>query len=230
MQALSLLLEATMALCFVAAFAITLVQTRTKPLRKALLTGVACVLAIVGAVGFFGAAISATGGLNWLPPTFEWPMGRASGVVTLENGMHAVPHAPTGRLQVYDAEWRYVRGWRVDASGGVFRLRPAAESRIEVFTARGQRRLVYTTDGELVTSEAYDSYPPEIGKTVFVPTRPWLWVFTSPFYSWLSIAAGLIILIFFERGGAPNANSNQPGARLLHRLQDWVAKVRDESK
>lgn len=209
MQAFSLLLEAALALCFVGAFAITLVQARTKPLPKAILTGVACALAIVGAVGFFGAAISATGGLNWLPPTFEWPMGRAHGVVTLENGMHAVPHAPTGRLQLYDGQWRYIRGWRVDANGGVFRLRPAADSRIEVFTARGHNRLVYTTDGSLISSEPYGNYPPEIGQTKFVPTRPWLWVFTSPFYSWLSIAAGLIILIFFDRTRPANANRTE---------------------
>ena len=50
MQAFSLLLETTMALCFVGAFAITFVQARSKPWRRAILTGVACLLAIVGAV------------------------------------------------------------------------------------------------------------------------------------------------------------------------------------
>lgn len=209
MQAFSLLLEAILAMCSVGAFAITLVQARTKPWRKAILTGVACVLAIVGAVGFFGAAFSATGGLNWLPPTFEWPMGRASGVVTLTNGLHAVPHAPTGRLQIYDSDWHYVRGWRVDANGGVFRLRPAADGRIEVFTARGDRRLVYSTDGTLLYNEASGGYPPDVGETTYIPTRPWLWVFTSPFYSWLSIAAGMIILIFFDRKVRGPANQTE---------------------
>ncbi|MCC6795328.1 MAG: hypothetical protein IT366_09440 [Candidatus Hydrogenedentes bacterium] len=197
-----------MALCIVGAFAITFVQSRTKPWRQAILTGVACLLAIVGAVGFFGAAISATGGLNWLPPTFEWPMGRASGVITLDNGMHAVPHAPTGRLQIYSADWRFIRGWRVDASGGVFRLRPGAGNQIEVYTARGDNRLVYAVEGNLLSKEAFGSYPPDIGAIAYVPTRPWLWVFTSPFYSWLFVAVGLIILIFFDRGGKSKAGVN----------------------
>jgi hypothetical protein len=37
-------------------------------------------LLAIGAAGFFGLVFSATGGLNWLPSSFEWPVGSAHGI------------------------------------------------------------------------------------------------------------------------------------------------------
>jgi len=35
--------------------------------RRRWLVGIGAIFAMIGALGFFGAALSATGGLNWLP-------------------------------------------------------------------------------------------------------------------------------------------------------------------
>src|SRR5438270_13980897 len=92
---------------------------------------------VVGAAGFFGSGLSAVGGHNWLPSSFEWPMGYAQGVVTTREGLHVVPHTPTGRIQIYDADWSFVRGWHVEAGGGDFRLLEPAMGQLHVITARG---------------------------------------------------------------------------------------------
>src|SRR5437773_3218687 len=56
----------------------------------------------IGAIGFFGSALSATGGLNWLPASFEWPVGTADNVVATADHFFVVPHTPSGRIQIYD--------------------------------------------------------------------------------------------------------------------------------
>src|SRR5262249_12353168 len=63
-------------------------------------------LAVIGSLGFFGNAFSDVGGLNWLPASFEWPCGYVSGVATTDSGLYVVPHTPSGRIQVYDADWK----------------------------------------------------------------------------------------------------------------------------
>ena len=93
---------------------------------------------MVGAAGFFGSALSAVGGLNWLPHSFEWPVGYAGGVVSTSEGLHVVPHTPSGRIQVYNANWTFRTGWHVDAHAGAFKLLAPAEGRLDVITSRGR--------------------------------------------------------------------------------------------
>ena len=154
----------------------------------------ASVLLIVGAVGFFGSGLSAIGGLNWLPGSFEWPVGNASGVITVSN-FFVVPHTPSGRVQVYGRDWKFVRGWHVDAGGGTFKLKMPDQYHIAVITARGQWHYVFDLNGKLLSKEkyspaSYSAFQGE-GQSYVVPTPPWLWVFSSPFYSWLLIALGI---------------------------------------
>jgi len=167
--------------------------------RRRWLVGIGAIFAMIGALGFFGVALSATGGLNWLPESFEWPVGFANGVVSTEDHFFVVPHTPSGRVQVYDSHWKFVRGWHVDAGGGTFILRVLQGGRVEVLTARGEWRYVFELSGNLLSKEhhlsaAYSSFPKE-GQSRFVPTAPWLWVFSNPIYSWLSAAAGIGLLI-----------------------------------
>src|SRR5215831_20079947 len=75
------------------------------------LTALASCLVVVGAAGFFGSGLSAVGGLNWLPNSFEWPVGYSGGILTTAEGLHVVPHTPSGRIQVYDADWTFRTGW-----------------------------------------------------------------------------------------------------------------------
>jgi hypothetical protein len=157
----------------------------------------------VGAIGFFGSALSSIGGLNWLPKSFEWPVGNAKGVVTTADRFFVVPHVPSGRVQIYDANWKFLRGWHVDARGGSFRLHISNGNQINVMISRGQRHYVFDLDGTLVRNEpysqaAYDSFP-KASSSYAVPTAPWLWIFTSPACSWLAIAFGALLLFLKNR-------------------------------
>jgi hypothetical protein len=179
---------------------------------------VASALLVVGGIGFFGSALSAVGGLNWLPDSFEWPVGYASGIISTQNGLHVVPHTPSGRIQVYDSDWTFIRGWHVDAGGGTFKLAASADSRIDVFTARGEWHYVFSSEGELLSKRtyspaAYSSFPDE-GTSLVVPTPPWLLVFSHPLASWGVAAIGMGILLVADRTRKKRVtpNPSNPGA------------------
>jgi GntP family permease len=101
------------------------------PERTKWIKGTMYLLILIGAGGFFAAALSATGVIK--PPTsFEWPAGYVRGVVTAVDGKHIVPLILSGRLQIYDSQWHFIRGWNVDASGGDFKVRCSSDGLIEI--------------------------------------------------------------------------------------------------
>jgi hypothetical protein len=173
------------------------------------LTITASCLMVVGAAGFFGCALSAAGGLNWLPSSFQWPAGYTGGVVSTADGTHVVPHTPSGRIQVYDASWTFVTGWHVDAGGGTFKLLAPAGGHIDVITARGRWHYVFAMDGRLISKNSYEpnSYNafPEEGESVVVPTAPWLWTFSHPGISWAVLTTGIVILLIMHVPGKRKA-------------------------
>lgn len=190
---------------------------KTRGWRRAakLLAGV---LIIVGGVGFFGAALAGTGAFGWLPASFEWPVGRATGVVSTPDGYFIVPHVPAGRIQVYDQNWKFVRGWNVNARGGGFRLYVADTNRIHMLAVRGKKHNVYDLNGTLLSestydraSNAYSLVPP--GKICLVPTPLLLWVFSGPFLSWLAAGSGILLLGASEKLG----KSRSKAAKANHR-------------
>jgi hypothetical protein len=181
---------------------------------KRWLVCVASILMAVGAIGFFGAALSSTGGLNWLPSSFEWPVGRANGVVSV-NGYFVVPHTPSGRVQIYDNHWKFIRGWHVDAGGGTFKLKTSDQDHIDVITARGQWHYIFDLSGKLLSKEqyspasTYSSFRSE-GQSYVVPTFPWLWVFSNPFYSWLSGILGIALFIAKDKISGRKTKTSPP--------------------
>jgi hypothetical protein len=209
---------------FVGAATVSLfVRLRESPRRH--VWRVLCTLVLIyGGLGFFGQALAAAGGLSFLNPSVEWPVGFASGVVRDSGGRYIVPHW-SGRVQVYDTEGRFQRGWFIDAAGGSFKVRVADADRIEVFTARGRKRFLFAPDGTLLQQ---DSYSPETyaevstGPTVamFFDT-PWLlWPFAHPLIGWGVTLLGILGLasLHVRRRGAsrlasPIVRGTMPPAR-----------------
>jgi hypothetical protein len=150
-------------------------------------------LIMLGAGGFFAAALSASAVLKF-PNSFEWPAGYVRGVATTADGKYIVPLVPSGRVQIYDRQWRFIRGWHVDAEGGVFRVACSENGLVDVYTARGQHHYTFTENGDLVStrtlSEPFDSKGSS-DEWVVVPTSPLLWVFSSPFLSWAVAVVGM---------------------------------------
>jgi hypothetical protein len=157
---------------------------------------------ISGAVGFFGSALSSTGSLNWLPNTFEWPVGRAQNVLVSVSGKHIVPHVPSGRVQIYDRDLKFQRGWPVNASGGDFLLTPAADNEFYVLTQRNDYKYRYDLYGKLLSTERvkHEDYETitDVGYVVYIPTAVYLLVFVNPFLSWLAAMIGIILRFIGE--------------------------------
>jgi hypothetical protein len=151
-------------------------------------------LILVGSGGFFGAGLSAMGIVK-LPNSFEWPAGSVCGVRTNARGEHVVPLVPSGRVQLYDPNWRFLRGWHVNANGGEFEVECLENDQIGVYAGRGMRHYVFTENGEVVSSANYSSEPSSIRNDwtcVVVPTSTIGWVFSSPFISWAVAVVGFI--------------------------------------
>ncbi len=173
--------------------------------RLKLIAWVMYLLILIGAGGFFAAALSAVGVLN-LPTSWEWPAGYVSGVVTAEDGKYIVPLIPSGRVQLYDAQWHFIRGWNVDAAGDEFKAQCSPDGKIEVFTARGEHHYSFTEDGYLIAStttlpEDFSALPQ--GQAVVVPTSPLLWVFSSPFLSCGVAVIGFVGIVILRKIGPP---------------------------
>jgi len=169
------------------------------------------ILVALGGAGFFGIAFSAVGGLSWLPLSFEWPVGSATGILMLPDGKHVVPVQAPDRIQVYAPDWKFLKGWYLDAHAGWFDIRPAGTDKIEVRTARGQLRYLYDLDGTMLSRGtyalgAYDNSP-AAGGFAKVPTPWWLWMLTSPAHSWIVAAVGgaLVYLSTRRKGRANDA-------------------------
>jgi hypothetical protein len=155
---------------------------------------------LIGASGFFGAGMSAVGFLKF-PNSFEWPAGNVCGVKRTTDGKYVVPLVPSGRVQIYDADWRFLRGWHVGAHGGDFKVECPATGGIEVYTGRGQHHYSFTENGELISATTYSGAdsPQDSGSCVVVPTSLLGWIFSSPFISWGVAVTGWVGLWIFKK-------------------------------
>ncbi len=156
---------------------------------------------VVGVVGFLAPFLSVTGGLNWLSESFEWPIGASDNAVRLEGGNYVVPHIPSDRIQIYDENLVFVRGWFIDAGDGVFKLAPSEGSSFFVYTARGHRH-EFDILGNQISSTTYPGIlddAPSSNVNVDLDYAPYLWPFTHPFAAWLCAAVGLALVSLYNR-------------------------------
>jgi hypothetical protein len=157
-------------------------------------------LLALGGEGFFAQSLCTTGVIK-LPPSFQWPAGYVSGVTATEDGKQVVPLTPVSRVQIYDAQWRFVTGWYVNTGGGDFKVQSSPGGLIEVFTARGRRHYSFSQDGHLISSGGYSDEFSSLpgGESLVVPTSPFLWIFSSPFLSWAVGMIGLAGLLVVSK-------------------------------
>lgn len=168
-----------------------------KKRRKVVLTGICAVLITYGWCAFMAQALGACGGLPFIGETFNWPILFTDGAVKDSAGRRYIPHTAAGRIQVYDMNGNFLRGWFIDAGGGVFKLHVTSGDELEVFTARGDRHLVFDAAGRLIREgrypgETYDALP--VGPACKISLGvPWLLLpLTSPFLAWLVAGIGFV--------------------------------------
>jgi hypothetical protein len=146
---------------------------------------------LFGFAGFFVQMLSGEGIVK-LPMSYEWPAGYVTNVVATADNRYVVPIVPSGRVQLYDSNWHFLRGWNVDALGGDFKVAANSPGTVEVFTARGQHHYTFAENGELISSspltESYYSLP-NSGRSEVVSTPLLLWPLSNPF---ISVAVGTL--------------------------------------
>jgi len=85
---------------------------------------------------------------------FEMPLSRLEGVAVDSSGNVYCGTQAYGRVQKYDPDGRFLWSLRIDAGGGVFRIRVNQYDELEVVTAR--TGLFYLCSSEMQLIEKYD--------------------------------------------------------------------------
>lgn len=163
---------------------------------KSVLNFTTSLFLLVGASGFFGSALSAFGGLDGLPNTFEWPIGGADNVIVSANGDYIVPHTYSGRVQVYAENLVFKRGWTVNAAGGDFAITNATGDNFCLYTARSDLNLQYNLHGEAIPNvDCHEGFSRKLmrnnGQSLKIPTPVYYIAFTNPFIAWVFCAIGI---------------------------------------
>jgi hypothetical protein len=175
-------------------------RTRSQRSASTLIWGIAGVALIAyGLLGFFGAFLSATGRLPWRSEDTAFPMGWVDGAAIDADGLTYCPSPPWGRIQLYDRDKRFIRGWFVNAFGGVFRIHVNAQNHLEVATARRRMLYVFDREGHLLSSASYEprsyaDFDNWGGSVIWIPTPFYLLPLTHPVLAWLVAAAGMLLL------------------------------------
>lgn len=171
-------------------------------------------LALVGCTGFFViGAVSA--GILKVSNSFEWPAGYVKGVATMANGNQVVPLESSGRLQLYDPKWKFLRGWHIEAFTGDFKVECPPDGMIRAYTAKGHHLYTFTEKGELVSSTKYDGdfeALPSNDSYVAVPTSLAGWPFSRQFISLGLCVLALLGLAIVEKivRGRAMTDKSQP--------------------
>ena len=91
---------------------------KTTKLRERLML-LTLALMIVGGECFlaFGLIVA---NIIKLPNTFEWPAGNVHGIARTPEGNIVVPLFTSARVQLYDSNLHFIRGWHVETGGKSF--------------------------------------------------------------------------------------------------------------
>jgi hypothetical protein len=152
---------------------------------------------LLGAAGLLVVTVQLSFGL--CPPEWEWPAGVASGVAELSDGRHVAILRAADRVQVYDQEWGFVRGWNVGARGRLTGLLVGESDVIIVSTPRAE--LHFAASGELLASTPVgeDSPRPRRPLLAWVPGSPWYWLVLHPVACFALVLTGLAGRLLADR-------------------------------
>jgi hypothetical protein len=107
--------------------------------------------------GFFGWMLGFTvssGNAPFVTSSTELPLGHICGVAVDSKGQIYCGLAFYGRIQQYDPNGLFQRGWSANASRGAFRIWVNPQDQLEVVTSRNQMRYVFDAEGNLIDSQS----------------------------------------------------------------------------
>jgi hypothetical protein len=151
---------------------------------------------LYGILGFAGTALVAVTGPMLPQFSFKWPIGYAGGVVRDPSDNYIVFHMPSARVQIYDPNKNFVRGWFVKSCGGHGTVNLTQSGNIEIYTSRGHKFYTFTFDGALIAERPSEIPSGDAALSThvtseFFPIPFFLWPFAHPLISWSLFAVGL---------------------------------------
>ena len=164
---------------------------------RGLLNLIAVLMLLSGFVGSFGLSMAS----NWIPSTFELPVGNSRNVIVTNNNNYIVPLSDSGKIQVYNNNKELIKAWYVDTNGSPFKLLPVGDNIFKVVAVGigGEFFLYYDITGKQLSSEeAYSISKNQdrarIEDTVYFPTPFYLLPYTGFVRSFIIAVLGIILL------------------------------------
>lgn len=115
---------------------------------------VGILLMLIGSAGFAaGFLLHRINRFGYHPSnlnSFELPLGDLEGIAVDSEGNVYCGAQFYSRVQVYDAEGKFLYGRFVDSAGGSFRIRINEDDRLEVATVRNHKLYLFEKNGNLV--------------------------------------------------------------------------------
>ena len=115
---------------------------------------VGVLLILVGGAGFMaGFVLQRANRFGYHPSSlnsFELPLGDLEGIAVDSEGNIYCGAQFYSRIQVYDAEGKFLYGRFIDSNGGAFRIRINEDDRLEVATLRNHKLYLFDKNGNLV--------------------------------------------------------------------------------
>ena len=114
-------------------------------------------LVVIGGTGFLSVFFAGLGLLKWVPKTVEFPLAGLAGIDVSGEGYLFTASKIYSRIQVYNQDGDFVRGWFLDdTGGGLLKIRINDKNEIIVVTARGNNIYIFDENGSLLQSSKYD--------------------------------------------------------------------------
>ncbi|RKY03801.1 MAG: hypothetical protein DRP56_10795, partial [Planctomycetota bacterium] len=117
-----------------------------------LAVGILCFIGFAGFLAGFVCAFMTMSDKPMVSTRARFPLGALESVAVDHEDNIYCAISFYGRVQVYSPEGEFLRGWFLDAGGGVFRIKIDSENNLHVVTARGDHHYVFSTEGTLLSS------------------------------------------------------------------------------
>jgi len=89
---------------------------------------------------------------GWITPETQLPLGDLHCIALDSQGRIYCGLGFYSRVQVYDSQGRFLRGWQVDAGGGMLRMNMTEDDRLEVEAGRRDRVFTFDPNGSVLES------------------------------------------------------------------------------
>ena len=117
---------------------------------------IATLFLVIGFIGFLTGPITAGFGFRFRNlDSFELPLGDLRGIAVDSQGNIYCGLQFYSRIQVYNAEGKFLYGKFINSAGGAFRIRINEKDQLEVATAGNDKLYIFAKDGTL-TDELSD--------------------------------------------------------------------------